>query len=107
MSSVTTSSRSVTLPTVDMNIDEGTLKDLQVFGELVCRREVNGVQRTKLGRAQPACRVQDPIVHPNEINSLEHRATAAHCRNGATFGTSAGHRRSLRLRTTTASDPGW
>ena len=39
---------------------------------------MNGIQRAKLGRAQRASRVQNPIVHANEIEPLEHGAASAH-----------------------------
>lgn len=48
----------------------------QLMTKLLCRGEVNGVQRAKLRRAQDSRGIQDAIVDTNEIQPLQHAATS-------------------------------
>jgi len=50
---------------------------IQIVAKLLCRREVNRVQGPKLPGKQCARRVQDAIVHANEIEVLQHTAAPA------------------------------
>lgn len=50
----------------------------QFVTKLLRRRQVDGVQGAEFGRPQDAGGVQDPIVHANEIDPLEHGAASGH-----------------------------
>jgi hypothetical protein len=49
-------------------------KRRQLMIELLCRGEVNGIQRSKLRRVEGSCGIQDAIVDANKIQPLKHAA---------------------------------
>jgi hypothetical protein len=44
--------------------------------KLLCRREVNSVERAKLTRVQDSCGIQDAIVDTDEIQPLKHTSSS-------------------------------
>jgi len=44
----------------------------QIRTELLGAREVNGVERSELGRRQQARRIEDAVVDPQQVHPREH-----------------------------------
>lgn len=44
----------------------------QIRTELLGAREVDGVERSKIGRGQPSGRVEDAIVYTQQVHPCEH-----------------------------------